>query len=567
MGGYGAMAKNKKPKLSADERLRRRHYGSARAVFRNVGFRRVASVSDKEFKFNGVTGDFDDVYVKENVILLIEHTIHKTSKVGDHLKKKHFIFQEISKNEQDFLNFFRTKFPKFSEELSDKYHDDDFIIKIVYNSHSEPSSETRANVPEPVYMDYPSLKYFEKITAISKLSASKEILQFLRIDPDEVGEDGEFPQKGSSDSYRGSILPEKSSGFEKGYKVVSFYADPSSLLERAFVVRRDGWRGSREAYQRMLQKAKIDQIRQKLKKNQTVFVNNLIVTLPDDIQPIGEDKQTIDISKLTKTEPVQISLPRRPNSIGIIDGQHRLYSYYRTKSDDPTIAKLRNQQNLLVTGVIFPKGTSEAARERFEAALFLTINSNQTNAPKALRQEIQTILKPFENEAIAKRVMHELASAGPLEGHVERYFFDKGLLKTTSIVTYGLAPLVKLSGEDSFYTLIDPELKSRLDDKEDSALNEYAVFCRAKINEVLGAMKKALGPERWTTDRSVTNRVLNVTYINSFLILMRLLIKDKKSISNKSLDQKIGDISSFEFKKYHSSQYNRMAQDIYKEFF
>lgn len=561
------MAKKKKPKLSAEERFRRRHYGSARAVFRNVGFRRVASVSDKEFKFNGVTGDFDDVYVKENVVLLIEHTIHKASKVGDHLKKKHLLFQEICKDEREFLDFLRKRFPKLSDEIGDDYHDDDFIVKIVYNSYSESSSDTRANVPEPIYLDYPSLKYFEKITAITKLSAAKEILQFLQIDPDEVGEGGEFPKKGASDPYRGSILPEKSSGFDKGYKVVSFYADPSSLLERAFVVRRDGWRGSREAYQRMLQKAKIDQIRQKLKKNQTVFVNNLIVTLPDDIQPIGEDKKTIDIGKLTKTEPVQISLPRRPNSIGVIDGQHRLYSYYKTKVDDPTIAKLRNQQNLLVTGVIFPKGTSEAARERFEAALFLTINSNQTNAPKALRQEIQTILKPFENEAIAKRVMHELASAGPLEGYVERYFFDKGLLKTTSIVTYGLAPLVKLSGDDSLYTLIDAKLKDRLEQKEDKALEEYSVFCRGKINEVLGAMKKALGPARWTTDRSVSNRVLNVTYINSFLILMRLLIKDGKGISGSSLDSKISSINTFGFKNYHSSQYNRMAQDIYQKYF
>jgi hypothetical protein len=56
--------------------------------------------------------------------------------------------------------------------------------------------------------------------------------------------------------------------------------------------------------------------------------------------------------------------------------QHRLFSYYKAREDDQTIAKLRHQQNLLVTGIIYPKGLNEKEAERFEAALFLSINSN-----------------------------------------------------------------------------------------------------------------------------------------------------------------------------------------------
>ena len=88
------MAKKKKLSVSAEERFRRRHYGSARAVFRNIGFRRVGAISDKEFTFNGATGDFDDVYVRDNIVLLLEHTVHKAAKVGEHLKKKHILFQK-----------------------------------------------------------------------------------------------------------------------------------------------------------------------------------------------------------------------------------------------------------------------------------------------------------------------------------------------------------------------------------------------------------------------------------------------------------------------------------------
>jgi hypothetical protein len=64
-------------------------------------------------------------------------------------------------------------------------------------------------------------------------------------------------------------------------------------------------------------------------------VNNLIATLPSDVHPELPNGKTADISKLTNTEPVKIRLPLRANSIGLIDGQHRLYSYYEAQEDDP----------------------------------------------------------------------------------------------------------------------------------------------------------------------------------------------------------------------------------------
>lgn len=561
------MAKKAKAKISKEERFRRRHYGAARSVLRNIGFTRLPSLSDREFTYEGSTGDFDDVYINENVVLLIEHTISSVSKVGDHLKKKHLLFQKIDADPLKFLDFFAERSKELAGNIEGPYHRDQMIVRIVYNTLNPPSSATRANVVEPKYLDYPSLKYFEKITGIAKLSAAKEVLQFLDIDPDEVGVKGIFPKKGASDPYDGSILPESSSGYPAGFKVVSFYADPAALLERAFVVRRDGWRGSSESYQRMLQKGKVEQIRRKLKAEKTVFVNNLVATLPDSVHPVNESGVTIDISTLKKTSPVKISLPKSPNSVGIIDGQHRLYSYYVAKDDDPVIANLRNHQNLLVTGIIFPSGYSKAARERFEAGIFLNINSNQTNAPKALRQEIETILKPFESEAIAKRVMHRLAEKGPLEGKVQRYFFDQGLLKTTSIVSYGLAPLVKLSGEDSIFSTLQSAKQKALLIKDEAALDEYIEHCASEVNQILAAFKIRLGDARWVTDKGVSGRVLTVTYINAFLILLRVLIENKRSTSTSSIVSKIDGIDSFGFKKYHSSQYNRMAQDIFAAYF
>lgn len=98
------------------------------------------------------------------------------------------------------------------------------------------------------------------------------------------------------------------------------------------------------------------------------------------MKPLNEKLETVDASILNSTAPVTIKLPDKPNSIGIIDGQHRVFAYHESKDDDADIAALRIQQNLLITGIIYPEGISDLEREKFEAKLFLEINSTQTNA-------------------------------------------------------------------------------------------------------------------------------------------------------------------------------------------
>ena len=94
--------------------------------------------------------------------------------------------------------------------------------------------------------------------------------------------------------------------------------------------------------------------------------------------------------------------------MGIIDGQHRIFAYHETVDDDPDIAQLRVQQNLLVTGIIFPEGVSALNREKFEARLFLEINSTQTSAKSSLKQAIGLLLDPFSSDFIASKVLAQL---------------------------------------------------------------------------------------------------------------------------------------------------------------
>ena len=138
---------------------------------------------------------------------------------------------------------------------------------------------------------------------------------------------------------------------------------------------------------------KIEAIRRYLLNGNTSFINNIIVTLPSDTKLLDEKGNTIDVKKIIKTEPGTVMLSSGYNSIGLIDGQHRVFSYYEGGANEEAMAVLRGQQNLLVTGIMYPPSLSEPERTRVAARLFLEINSNQTNAKTDLKQEINLIFR------------------------------------------------------------------------------------------------------------------------------------------------------------------------------
>ena len=333
-------------------------------------------------------------------------------------------------------------------------------------------------------------------------------------------------------------------------------------------MRRDGWRDSDNLYQRMISPKKIAAIRTYLKKQKRVFINNIVVTLPPNVQAVLKDKTTIKIADLNKIEPITIKLPDEANTIGIIDGQHRVFAYHQTAKDDPEIALLRRQQNLLVTGIIYPPETTDIEREKFEAKIFLEINSNQANAKTPLKQAIGLVIDPFASASIATRILNRLAKQGPLSGYIQQYFWDKNKLKTSSIVSYALMPLVKTSGSDSLFSIWTHANKNEVArGSNDTALNDYIEFCSTHINIFLGAIKANLDNARWTADKNVAVNVISTTYINSFLIVMRILVIKSTSFTFDFLKSKLDGLEKFPFSSYRSSQYRRMAEAIVNDHF
>ncbi|VIO80176.1 DGQHR domain-containing protein [Bradyrhizobium ivorense] len=566
--------KNKKKSLSPAEkelnRIKRTHFREVRSIFSTCGFKRIQGASDKEFTFDGTTSDLDDIFVYENVIVLCECTAAQNN-ISEHLKKKKVLYDKIQKNPAEFHSFLAKKFPDFAEAQNAKYQPHHLRTAILYCSRYPIKSELKKEVPNITYLDYNIVRYLKTISDRVKRSARYELFSFLGLSHKDIGASAIAPGTVPQLSYKGSILPEGQSHFPSGYKVVSFYVDPAALLERCYVLRKDGWRDDAGLYQRMISRKKIESIRRYLIGKKRVFINNIIVTLPNSTKLIDDEGSTLDPAQIKTTEPGNILLPFEYNSIGLIDGQHRVFSYYEGGRDEQKISILRVQQNLLVTGVIYPSNLSSTDRSKFEATLFLEINATQTNAKSDLKQAIGVLLQPFSQDSIARRIVNSLNETGPLSDEFERYFYDKGKIKTTSIVSYGLKQLIKLSGDDSLFKVWKHPDRDKLAEKPNDALaKEYIDFCATQINTFMGAVKSSVPSARWTADKKTKGRMLTTTILNGFIICLRLIVENKKRLySFETYKSKFdaSELAQFDFAPYKSSQYRKLGEALFAKYF
>lgn len=560
-----------------------------RDLMKRIGFTRLVGIDGKEFVFDERTSELDDIYVCENIIVLTEYTVGEP-----HLLKKSILYNKINNNPGAFLRFlldnkvYDSLIDDFNNRISKKYTINQLIIRILYCSKKTISQEHKDNVKDVIYFDYHIVKYFKSLTNVIKLSARHEFLEFLDVDESDFGDNVLSSSTGTTNCFSGYILPEEKSSFNEGYKIISFYIDAESLLKRAYVLRQEGWRKKENVgyYQRMLDSKKITSMRKYLSEEKRVFINNIITTISEnDIKlytdqdrrneiRLGENGDFIDSNKHTSITPAFIDIQNKCSIIGIIDGQHRTYAYH--EGDDiyeQWISHLRKIQNLLVTGILFPKKESKENRLKFEANLFLEINSNQKKVGQLIQQEIQMQTMPFSSIAIGKCVLNLLNEHGPLVNLIEMYTYEKGKIKTASIVSFGLKPLIKVDKEksDSFYRIwpnVKKEDLTKPDCQDYALLEDYKKFCASKISVVLSAFKACFDPSMWQPYNAKTSTgILTVTFINGILNLIRLLIQNEKLTTIDYYREHLVEVKDFGFKQYKSSQYRRMGKDLFEQFF
>ena len=585
------MAKKKKLKLTQEQKEQIAQKKEIRGIFNRIGFYRVTGVEGKHFIYESKQSELDDIFILENVFLIVEYTIGE--KYKEHLAKKKLLYDKILENPGAFIDFllqdirFDALREYFTQYVKPSYPNYAQIqLRIVYCSKVDVSDEYKNLINRVRYFDSYVVHYFKLLSAALKKSAITEFLDFLEIEHTNFGENISSSHLHSL-SFEAYVLPEVKSFFKSGYKIVTFYMDPKSIISRAYVLRHEGWRKkiSYNYYQRMVESNRISEIRRYLVNEKRVFVNNIVVTMSaNDVDfydqtgkliEVTDDGQFINNDGEFKTKVVKLSIVDKPNCIGIIDGQHRVFAYHEgTDNYEETISKMREEQNLLVTGVVFPRNESEDERRKYEATLFKEINVKQQKIGSQLQQELAVMVDPFSIIAIGKDIISVLSESGPLGGRLERFSFETGMVKTPSIVSYGLKPLIKISDDnDSLYSLWNHPDKAKLkrvaEDKNYDLKREYVSFCAESIRNLFIGVKANMPSDDWKLyDPSDKKGLLSITFINGFLNLLRFIIeRERKLYTPQDYISRLKGINSFPFRDYKTSHYRKMGEDLYNKVF
>lgn len=585
--------KSTKKKLSPQDKAQRLEQNNQkneiRTIMKNMGFVRLPYIDGKEFKYDNRTSEMDDIFINENIILITEYTIGDP---GTHLLKKKIFYDKINEDKRAFIDFvlvtekLKSFKEYYDEKIVNKYSKNQLRVQILYCSKKSVSSEHKDQLNNIIFFDYHIVQYFKSLTKSIKISSKYEFMEFIKIPFEQFGSNINDSSSRTPQTFKGNILPEEKSKFNEGYKIVSFYIDAESLLRRSFVLRQNGWKDIENIglYQRMLESSKVTSMRKYLYERNRVFINNIIATISTDkIKLYDKDNNNLKLgdngqflnNTSSEVTPTKIEIDDSCNIIGLIDGQHRTYAYHEGDDQyEKKISQLRKEQNLLVTGILFPEKESKEKRLKFEANLFLEINSNQKNVSSRIQQEIELMISPFSPIAVGMKILAGLNKSGPLGNTVEQYWYEKGKLKTASIVSYGLKPLVKIEdikSKDSLYAIWNHSEKQKLKLKDISdidLLNDYIIFSVEKIRDLLIAFKSNLNAEQWQTYSPGTSKgLLTVTFINGFLNVLRLLIENNKVSTTEDYRIRLSNIKEFDFKKYKSSQYRKMGQEIYRQYF
>lgn len=568
------MAKAKKKIVPTEEQLQKREKAKfkrkIRGVFSGAGFTYIPT-NDHEMYIGHRKVEIDSLFIYENIWLVCEDTIQKAN-IKDHIRTKNEAVSEIKEHFSDFVVKLCDLFPEQSS-LFKSYNEDRIQLFGLYIPLNDPllTADDYILFDNLKFVLPQTFNYFKWIVDCIKHSARNEIFRFLGLKSNQIGK--KTSGSGTQQSITAPIIyPREFTGIKEKVRIVSFMMSAEDLLNTCFVLRKDNWEDSIWLYQRLIKKGKIKKIREFLEKKGEAFYNNIIVSLPDEVQFKDGSGRYVTIDKINDLEGnCELILPKEMNTICVIDGQHRIFAHYVSGIDskqERRIAELRQQLHLLVTGLVFEKDVKPEARARIQSEIFHDINSNATAVPRTVLTQIKRIKNPIDDESIAQSVVELLNKEGIFRNMLQISSLDPGRIKTASIVRFALRYLVTVSpaeGKQSLFTYWQGD-KDALLSVDNAALQDYVKFCATTLRAYFGAICKH--QRKYWEDQN--SKLLSVISLNGFIIaLTRQLsingVKDFDFYDNVFTGWEF-DFSSENF-PYTSSQYRKFSTRILEEAF
>ena len=567
------IAKTTQKRVLTEEQLEKRTKRSFKnkiiKTFTEAGFQYIPT-NDQEMYIGHRKVEVDALFIYENIWLICEDTI-KTTNIRDHIRTKNEAFAQIKGDLNLFINNLVKMFPD-KEKMFRQYDSKRIKAFALYISKEEVtlSDDDYKLFSELTFVQPKTLNYFQWIVQCIKRSARKEIFRFLGIRNADIGP--VVSSKESAEITAPIIYPKSFTGLKNNVRIVSFMMSAEDLLNTCYVLRKDNWSDSIWLYQRLIEKSKIKGIRSFLESKGEAFYNNIIVGLPDSVRFCDEERHYKTIDEIGDLEGnCTLTFPKEMNSICVIDGQHRIFAHYESGVDskqERTIAELRKQLHLLVTGLVFPPEMSEAERARIQSEIFVDINSNAKLVPQNVLLQIKRIQNPIADESIAQFVIEKLNKQGVFQNLLQISTLDEGKIKTASIVRFALRYLVTVNpaeGRQSLFTYWGGD-KDALLAMENNAIEEYVKYCDATLRNYFGAIKKNLRTQ-WDDESS---KLLSVISINGFIIALTRQLS-VNGVQDFAFYNGVFNGWNFDFSKekfpYTSSQYRKFSTRILQEAF
>lgn len=567
------MQKNKKKRALTDDQKQKQERSRFKRkiwnIFAGAGFTYIPT-NDHEMNIGLRKVEIDSLYIYENIWLLCEDTI-KTTNIRDHIRTKNEAMGEIQEHLQEFVAALVSLFPE-QEELLTRYGLDRIKLYGLYIPRTEPdiSATDRLLFKNLTFVLPQTLNYFQWIVRAVKYSARTELFRFLGLTSQQIG----LVRSESEDTkiVAPIIYPKEFTGLKNNVRIVSFMMSAEALLNNCYVLRKDNWEDSIWLYQRLIEKNKIQKIREFLVSKGEAFYNNIIVALPDNVTFVDEAGHRQSIETIGNLEGnCQLVLPKEMNSICVIDGQHRIFAHYESGIDskqERKIAALRKQLHLLVTGLVFPPNMPEGERAQIQSEIFWEINSNVKTVPQSVLLQIKRISNPIADESLAQYVVEKLNKHGVFCKQFQLSALDAAPIKTASLVRFALRYLVTTTPADGKTSLFDFWSGNRegVLELDNDAINDYTDYCVTVLNSYFSAIKKNLSSS-WGDPNS---KLLSVISINGFIIALNRQLSvngvQEFEFYNEKFRNWNYDFSQENF-PYTSSQYRKFSSEILEKAF
>jgi len=352
------------------------------------------------------------------------------------------------------------------------------------------------------------LDYFESIANTIGSYAKYEIIKFLNVKTDE--------QKVVHNILAIKLRQPFS---DSEYNLYMFTANPELLLKICTVERKA--QGNADAYQRMVKKSRLNQIKKFVTRQKAILPPNVILHFEDaiSVEPIEIPSQDSSKKKITITndkncELVMLRVPTTYGSMELIDGQHRLYGFANA---EPATKK---EFNLVVLGL-------ENLPDNVRKETFVSINDKA----KRVDANLVAYLKYTDDENKCQKDPELMAIKVVIELSKRRIFKDR--IRLIDLRNSGNITLKGFSGYD-LKTLLGPNGHFRK-----YYPNKSSEFITV-LDLYFGIIKKKFQKE-W--DNPETYIISTNRGISAFLKLLKSIFKtEKKQLSKTMFEKYIGSL-------------------------